>query len=149
MSEDAASKRVRLLARLLDSKYKLGPLRIGWDAILGLFPGIGDSIASIGSSFIVYEALSRNMSKATIIRMVVNILIDTLLGSIPVIGDFVDIFWKSNQLNAKLYLREVERPKPAAKLSALWLFGIGLILLCALILSVYIPIKLIVLVIQS
>lgn len=91
------------LARLLDSAIPLpGGFRIGLDGIIGLIPGIGDAITGLFSLLILQEAYKRRVPKMILVRMALNILIDTLLGAIPIIGDIFDFFWKANTKNIQL-----------------------------------------------
>ena len=53
--------------------------------------------------------LSKNLDESftipgtnIIFSMLVNILLDTTIGIIPVAGDIFDIFWKSNKRNLKI-----------------------------------------------
>lgn len=95
------------LADLLDSAFPIPGTnwRIGLDPIVGLIPGIGDLIMSVFSFLIVFAAWQRNLPKVTIARMVGNIAIDTLVGSMPIVGDIFDAAWKSNKKNVALLKR--------------------------------------------
>lgn len=100
------------LAWLLDSSIPLpGGFRIGLDGIIGLIPGIGDLIGGGLSTWLLYQAYQQNIPKMIIARMLVNILIDAGLGSIPIIGDIFDFFWKSNLRNAELLDRYRREPQ--------------------------------------
>lgn len=142
-------RRVKRLAKFLDSKFQLGPVKLGWDSIIGLIPGVGDSIGTLASSYIVYEAVSHNMPRSVIARMIANIFIDSILGSLPLLGDLADVFWKANNKNAFLFSRELDNPSSTKTRSALWLFLLVLGLLLALALSIYLPIKLIMIIFGS
>jgi uncharacterized protein DUF4112 len=95
------------LAGLLDDAFAIPgtPIRFGLDPIVGLIPGLGDILTSLISFLIVLAAWQRGLPMITITRMVVNIAIDTLLGTVPVAGDLFDVFWKSNRMNYNLLLR--------------------------------------------
>ena len=103
---------LRLLARLMDSAFEIPglKLRFGVDAILGLLPGIGDLATSFVSLYILQEAQRRGVSRVTLTRMSVNILIDWLVGSIPLLGDAFDVVWKSNQKNVELLIQHESTP---------------------------------------
>ena len=91
------------LAKLLDAKYQLpGGFRIGWDGILGFVPGIGDLITNILSMYIIARAAALGCSPSVILRMGGNVLLDNLFDLFPIIGNFFDIFWKSNLKNIEL-----------------------------------------------
>ncbi|MBC7965233.1 MAG: DUF4112 domain-containing protein [Fuerstia sp.] len=103
---------LKLLARLMDSAFEIPGLRMrfGLDAILGLLPGVGDLVASLVSLYILQEAQRRGVSRVTLTRMSANILIDWLVGSIPLAGDAFDVVWKSNQKNVALLIQHESSP---------------------------------------
>lgn len=96
------------LAAVLDDIFQIPGTRIrfGLDPIVGLVPGLGDVITGLLSFLIVFTAWRRGLAKVTVMRMVANIAIDTLLGSIPVVGDVFDTVWKSNRMNYRLLVRD-------------------------------------------
>ena len=104
--DDVASRirRVRVLAKLLDNSISIPGTRFkfGFDAIIGLIPGVGDVLGAILSGYIVLEAARAEVPPFTLARMLVNVGIDTLLGSIPAAGDLFDAVWKSNLMNVAL-----------------------------------------------
>jgi Domain of unknown function (DUF4112) len=77
-------------------------IRFGWDTILGLFPGIGDALTSAISLLIVHHARQSGASPVLLARMIANVGLDFLLGSIPLVGDAFDLAWKANLKNARL-----------------------------------------------
>src|SRR4051812_48162897 len=98
---------MRFLSRLLDNSIPLpGGYRIGIDPILGLFPAAGDLLSASFSLWLIYDAARLGIAKRTLGRMVLNVVIDSLVGSVPVVGDVFDAAWKSNSLNMKLVERD-------------------------------------------
>lgn len=98
---------MRFLSRLLDNAIPLpGGYRIGIDPILGLVPAAGDFLSAALSLWLIYDAARLGLAKRTLARMVLNVVIDSLVGSIPVLGDIFDAAWKSNSLNMKLVERD-------------------------------------------
>lgn len=89
--------------------------RIGWDAIIGLVPGIGDAIGLGLSGLIVVHAARAGISKASIARMVLNLVIDAAVGLIPLAGDFFDAGWKANRRNIEVYNRALQAPARARR----------------------------------
>ena len=78
----------------------------GLDALLGLFPGVGDVVAGVIQAGVVLMAIQHyRVPKPIAARMVANVLIDTGLGSIPIVGDIFDVFFKANTQNVKLLNR--------------------------------------------
>ncbi|MBJ00036.1 MAG: hypothetical protein CME67_02295 [Halobacteriovoraceae bacterium] len=132
---------VRSLSKLLDSKFSLGPVKFGLDSLLGLIPGIGDSLGAVFSSFIIFKAWSLNVSGATMSRMILNTAIDGLIGAIPVVGDLFDIAWKANIRNLELLEREVHEPKSSMRRSYLWLLGVIIALGFIFYACIYLPLS--------
>lgn len=123
------------LSDFLDSKYKLpGGIGIGWDAIIGLIPGIGDLITSSLSFYILFRATLLGATPFVLAKMCLNILIDNVLNFFPIIGNLFDIFWKSNRKNVRLLRNHLEDPASTsrrAKISVLLsLILISLFALC-------------------
>ncbi|ABF41151.1 hypothetical protein Acid345_2150 [Candidatus Koribacter versatilis Ellin345] len=96
-----------LLASLLDDLFRIPgtPIRFGLDPLIGLLPGVGDLITGAASFLIILAGWQRNLPRVTLVRMVTNVVIDTLVGSIPVAGDMFDVAWKSNRKNLTLLQR--------------------------------------------
>jgi hypothetical protein len=101
---DAPLRRVRWLSNPLDERYRIPGTRyrIGLDGLLGFLPGIGDTIGALLSLYILFEAIQLGIPGTTLLRMVANIGLDTVVGAIPVVGDVFDIAWKANKKNADL-----------------------------------------------
>ena len=95
---------VQFLARVMDEQFVVPGtnIRFGWDTILGLFPGIGDALTSAISLLIVHHARQTGASPVLLARMLANVGVDFLLGSIPLVGDAFDLAWKANRKNARL-----------------------------------------------
>lgn len=87
--------------------------RVGWDAIIGLFPGIGETIMLFLQAGIVIASVARYEVPAIVaVRMIVNVLIDSVIGSIPLLGDLFDFFFKANTKNIAL-LNQVRAQRQA------------------------------------
>jgi hypothetical protein len=110
-------RRVRVLAKLLDNSISIPGTRFkfGFDAIIGLIPGVGDVLGAILSGYIVLEAARAEVPPVTLARMLVNIGIDTLLGTIPAAGDVFDAMWKSNLMNVALLEQHLGAPGAATR----------------------------------
>jgi hypothetical protein len=120
-SSDAELRRARALARALDTAVGIPgtPLRIGADAILGLIPGAGDVVGAALSAYIVMAAAKKGAPPAVLWRMVANVLVDTAVGTIPLLGDLFDVAWKSNSMNVALLERYVAEPQTVTTRSRL------------------------------
>jgi hypothetical protein len=120
------------LAWLMDDLIRVPGLgwRFGLDAIVGLVPGFGDTATSLVSFYILVAAVRHRVPKITLLRMGLNIGIDYLVGSLPVVGDLFDAWWKSNQMNMELLNQRATASSDEARRGSLsdWLF-VGLIIL--------------------
>ena len=103
------------LAWLMDSAITVGRWSIGLDGIIGLVPGLGDIAGALISMLIVLRAAHAGIPRVAIARMVANIAIDTLVGSIPVFGDAFDFAYKSNIKNVRIYEEALNREQSAAR----------------------------------
>ena len=102
--EEAKLIKLEALANLMDARFKLPiiPVPIGLDTIIGLIPGIGDTISLGVAGTIVTGTHRLGVSKHLLIAMGVNIFIDWLIGLIPIIGDLFDIGWQGSVKNVRL-----------------------------------------------
>ncbi|MGE4313627.1 MAG: DUF4112 domain-containing protein [Pseudobdellovibrionaceae bacterium] len=103
-------ERIDTLARYMDSHFQIPgtSIRFGFDALLGLIPGIGDSIALLISGYILRLAHTYEAPLMTRAAMVWNIFIDWLIGLIPLLGDIFDVSYKANLKNAALLRKHME-----------------------------------------
>ena len=128
-------ERLRVLTRLLDSAIQIPGTRyrVGLDAVIGIVPGIGDAVGAIFSAFIVFQAARMGVSTATLVRMLGNVALDTIVGEVPLLGDLFDAGWKANTRNLALLEGHLEQPAATRRGSrrALWLVGGALVLLLA------------------
>ena len=103
---------LHLLEVLLDEAFVVPGTRVrfGLDGIIGLVPGLGDVLAGLLSLIIPLAAWVRGVPYVTLLRMVVNLAIGVLVGTIPVFGDVFDIWWKANRRNYLLLTRSLAEP---------------------------------------
>lgn len=102
----ARLRRMRGLARLMDTALRVPGTRIslGADSVLGLIPGVGDFATAAVSLIIVNEARRLGVPNDKLVKMLVNVGFDTVAGSVPVLGDVFDVYFKSNRRNLQLVL---------------------------------------------
>lgn len=102
-------KRAQRVATLLDDAVTIPgvDVKVGLDSIVGLLPISGDIAAAVCSLYIVAEAARNGVAKRTLARMLFNIAVDVGVGSVPVVGDIFDVFWKANRRNVELFERAV------------------------------------------
>lgn len=103
--------RFERLTHFLDDAIKLPGtnLRIGWDTLIGIVPGLGDMISATLSGYLIYEAKQLGASRWVLARMVGNVALDSLIGAIPLLGDVFDAFFKSNRRNSRLLKKHLNR----------------------------------------
>lgn len=111
---DATVARVRLIAKLLDSRFKIPGTRyrFGLDGLIGLLPG-ADLLTALPAMYIILEARRLKMPTSILLGMVGNILIDVLVGLVPILGDIFDFAFKANLRNAVLFERGMASADPA------------------------------------
>ena len=116
-----------LLSHVLDDFLKIPgtSIRFGLDGIVGVIPGIGDVIGGIASCIIIIAAWIRGVSYVTLARMVANVGIEVVVGSVPIVGDMFDIAWRANRRNYALLAGSLAQPRKNTIQS--WIF---LIVLC-------------------
>ena len=103
MNEEKLLK-LKLLSERLDDLIKIPGTnqKIGIDAITGVIPVLGDFIGAVFSSYIMYSGIKMGVSPKIVTKMAMNIAIDFIIGSFPVIGDIFDVLWKANKRNVEL-----------------------------------------------
>ena len=133
----AVRERLKFLAWLLDSSIPIPgtPYTVGIDAIVGLFPFIGDLIGVIVSSYIVAEANRLGVGRAILARMAFNVAVEGVIGIVPLFGDVFDAAWKANVRNVQLLDAWAERPHATRRASRLFLAALTLALLALAALS--------------
>jgi hypothetical protein len=111
--QDAAERlrRLRSFAWLLDEAIPLpGGFRVGLDALIGLVPGLGDALGALISTYMINEARYLGAPRRVLARMMINVLIETIVGAVPVAGDLFDAAFKANMRNIALLERHHAEP---------------------------------------
>ncbi|QFS49053.1 DUF4112 domain-containing protein [Nostoc sphaeroides] len=138
-------KRLRQLSRLLDNVITIPGTKIGFglDPIIGLIPIGGDFLGIMFSSYIILEAARLGVSRATLGKMVLNVIIDGLVGAVPVLGDFFDFTWRANTNNIKLLEDYLKFPSQQKSADGWFIFGVLVGLLLIAIVLVALPVILV------
>ena len=99
-----ALKNLDSLAKLMDARFTIPGtnIKFGLDALIGLVPGAGDFATFIISGYMLKVLAQNGASGFVLARMVLNVIIDSLIGAVPILGDIFDVAFKSNQRNMKL-----------------------------------------------
>lgn len=90
------------IAYFLDGKFKFLKIRFGMNGVMGLIPVIGDLIVVFLSLYLVWIALEMRLPGHKIAVMIFNILLNFLIGLVPLVGDFADFFHHANLKNLKI-----------------------------------------------
>lgn len=134
----------RLIAWVLDDLIPIPgtKFRIGLDPIIGLIPGFGDSSTAVMSSMILLHGLRSGVPRIVLVRMALNVLINSLVGAVPGVGDLFSAFFKSNRRNVELLDRHAGTASRTST-AADWIFVstlMGGVLLIAIAASIVIGI---------
>jgi hypothetical protein len=129
-SQLLSDDRMHWLEILLDEAFVIPGtgIRFGLDGIIGLVPGLGDILAGVLSLIIPLVAWIRGVPYVTLVRMLTNVSIGLLIGTIPILGDAFDIFWKANRRNYQLLSRSVAEPHRHTWRDWGFLFALGLVI---------------------
>lgn len=124
-------KSLERLGWVMDDLFRVPVLgwRFGLDALIGLVPGLGDTSTALVSFYILAAAVRYRVPKITMLRMGLNVAIDYVFGSLPLVGDFADAWWKSNQKNLDLLRKRATVSAEEARQGRAsdWLFVGGII----------------------
>jgi hypothetical protein len=144
-------KQLERWAWLLDNSIRIPgtSIRMGFDSLIGLIPGIGDVTGGALSSYLLLQAVSSGIPSVVIARMVVNVVFDTLIGMIPLVGDIFDIAFKANQRNIELMTNYYNSPREAVKRNTISILIISISLISVLALVIWIAIKVFIWLINS
>ena len=131
---------LRKFAMLLDEAVQIPGTkrRIGLDAGIGLIPGVGDVISGAMSAWIIVGALRHRVPMPKILRMLVNVIVDLILGAVPVLGDVFDFVFEQNVMNMRLLMKHRRRdlpPRSSVEIAAAATFVVIVILGFALLVT--------------
>lgn len=150
--ENPRYQRIRFISKLMDQSITLpNGYRIGLDPLLGLAPGIGDALCTLISLYLIYEAARLGLPKHVLLRMIGNVAVDSLTGSVPLLGDVVDAVWKSNMRNLRLVDRHYHPslPERPARRLAGWIALVLGIFAAGLFALLFVVAKLVLMVLNS
>lgn len=121
---------LRALARLMDSAVAIPgtSIRVGLDSLIGLVPGLGDLAGAAMSGYIVLASARLGAPTPVLIRMVANIAVDGVVGSVPLLGDLFDVGWRANMRNTDLLERHLAAPSATKRGSVAVIAGIAALL---------------------
>ena len=107
----SARRRLDRLAKLMDSALRIPgtKIRFGADSALNLIPGAGTVVAQSMSAYVIWEARRLGVPNSIMMKMIGNLLIDTAISSVPVVGWVGDVFYKANLKNVALLREHLDR----------------------------------------
>lgn len=113
---------IRRITRLMDSAFRVPGLglKVGLDPIIGLIPGIGDLVATITSAYIIFLATRFRLPKGILGAMVLNVALEFVVGTIPLLGDIFDAYFKSNVRNLELLEKHLATVSPGLRVEDDW-----------------------------
>lgn len=137
--KDKTRKKLERLAWYLDSAIKVPGFnaRFGLDGLIGLIPGVGDAITALISSVVISEAARMGAPKVLLLKMAFNVLVDAVVGAIPLVGDIFDFAWKANNRNVSLLNDYLDSPRETTVNSRAFVWGLSAALLALVILVGY------------
>jgi hypothetical protein len=144
---DAAERmrRMHSLAWLLDSSIPLpGGYRIGLDPLIGLLPGLGDAIGAVMSAYIINEARALGAPRSVLMRMTGNVVVEAVIGAIPLLGDLFDAGFKANMRNMALLEKYHLDPVRSRRGSRWFVFGFSLLLALLVLAIIAIPVLIVI-----
>lgn len=116
---DPASVRARVSAmeKLLERSLVIPGINmpIGLDVLIGLVPVLGEIVTMGMGAYIVWEARNLGLPKWKLARMGLNVLFDTAIGAIPLVGDAADLLFRSNTKNLRIILKHIDKHHPEAR----------------------------------
>jgi hypothetical protein len=128
-------KNIERLARLMDAQFRIPgtDIRFGLDGLIGLIPGAGDLSTFAVSGYMIWIMANNGASGYLLARMVLNVLIDAIVGSVPILGDLFDVAFKANMRNMQLmqeHYKEGQHRGSAWKVAAPILIILFLVIVC-------------------
>ncbi|MDF1719933.1 MAG: DUF4112 domain-containing protein [Minwuia sp.] len=101
---DRELRRLESLAEWLDNRFRIPgtQIRFGLDSLFGILPGVGDGLMLVPSVYVILRARRLGAPISLILRMLINVLLDFVVGLVPVLGDVFDIFFRANTSNVDL-----------------------------------------------
>ncbi len=119
--EPGPLRRARFISRILDDLVRIPGTRrrIGLDPFVGFLPGVGDWLPLVVSLDLLFSAARLGAGGWVLARMLGNIALDALVGTVPLAGDLFDLGWKANRRNLALLEELLDHPVDARRRSRL------------------------------
>lgn len=131
----ATLQRLERFARLLDSRFRIPgtDIRFGVGPLIGLVPVVGDFAGLALSGYVILESRRIDAPGSLQLRMLGNALLDAIGGTLPVLGDVFDVWYRANDRNVALLRSHLEEklrePEPKRWQALWWLIGLGAVVI--------------------
>ncbi len=136
----AKLERLRYLSNLWDNALRIPGtnLRVGLESLIGILPFGGDVIGLLLSCYILFHAIQFKLPKTILLRMVSNIVIDAVVGLVPILGDLFDTTWKANTRNVNLLENHLQQPtvSHSANRRFIFLLWLGVISIAIILIAI-------------
>lgn len=118
---------IGFVSRLLDTIFAVPGTRIrfGLEPIIGLVPILGDQVTSLMSAVLLCRSVQHRLPKIALVRMALNILINGVIGMVPMIGDLFVLWYKPNIRNYLILQRYAGQAKPVTRKD--WIFVVTIV----------------------
>jgi hypothetical protein len=123
------------VARLLDDAFVIPGtnVRVGFDAVLGLIaPGAGDAVTAFVTGLYLVEGFKQRVPRVILFRMLLNLLVDAVIGAVPLLGDVFDVFHRASRKNLELLRQHAGRDRRPPGFADYAVVGLALLCLLAL-----------------
>lgn len=127
----ATERRILAVSHLMDEAVAVPgtEFRFGLDPVVGLVPWVGDILSAAVGLWIIVEAARFDVPRVVLARMVLNTVVDLLVGLVPVVGDALDFVSRSNRANVELFRRHAADPSAPTGDHARFFIGLALLAL--------------------
>jgi hypothetical protein len=128
-------KLIALFSKWMDTKFRIPKTSItfGLDAILGFIPGLGDLVATSFSIIIFALILKEGVPFKTALKMMFNLVFDTIFSTIPILGTIFDVSFKANMRNLTLLENHIQtNPDGKYHYGIWWVFGLTILFIILL-----------------
>ena len=145
--EDEARRRsveplFKWVALIMDGLLRIpgSKRRLGLNPVIDFIPVVGDVSAAVVSASVLVYGVTRGLPKILLARMALNVLVNEVVGAIPVVGSAFAFWFRPNQRNYDLLKEHAQTPIRPGKGD--WIFvgaviaGLCLVILTGLIVSV-------------
>jgi hypothetical protein len=126
----AAERRIGRVTHVLDELVTVPGTsqRVGLDPVVGLIPVVGDAVAAGVGLWVIAEAARFGIPRLVLGRMLVNLVVDLVIGAIPLLGDLYDVAFRSNSRNLSLFRRHALDPDASTRGERTFFLGLLLVL---------------------